>query len=149
MGYKAHLKKDMIKKVSIENRLTLRKLVYAFYDKVHTNEELAPIFNQVIAPDEWEAHLEKMIDFWESNLFLKPLYKGNPPQIHIDVDNKVGNSINKKHFTCWLKLWKATIDENFEGALALEAKKKAEHIARVLLIKILSARGELQRSQLI
>ncbi|WP_312553920.1 hypothetical protein [Empedobacter brevis] len=44
--------------------------------------------------------------------------------------------LNKTHFDTWLAIWYTTIDKNFSGLKAEEAKQKATNIARIMLHKI-------------
>lgn len=126
-------------KVDISERSHIELLVNSFYDKVRKDEMIGDIFNNAI--DDWEHHLIKLSDFWETNLLFVAKYKGHPPQMHIDVDQKENNSINQDHFNRWLELWFATVDDLFEGNLASLAKNRAQNIAGMLFQKILMARN--------
>jgi truncated hemoglobin YjbI len=42
----------------------------------------------------------------------------------------------KKHFDAWLYLFNTTLDEMFEGTKTTLAKKRAEGIAQVMLLKM-------------
>lgn len=125
-------------KKEIETREDVSKLVRRFYAKVRQDERLGPIFNSIIT--DWETHLEKLTDFWESNLFFVQKFKGNPKRAHIEVDQKVDNTIESKHFGQWLNLWYQTIDEHFVGQLADRAKTNARKMSTHLFLKIFQAR---------
>lgn len=114
----------------------IHTLVYGFYDKVRKDDLLAPVFNAVIKEEEWEPHLQVMVNFWRTNLLYEKLYTGNPIQMHIKANEKVHNGIKEAHFERWLLLWNQTIDEHFSGKTANETKKKASDIALVLLYKL-------------
>ena len=114
----------------------IRKLVYAFYDKVLNDDLLGPIFNRVVEKDQWPAHLEIMVNFWQTNILFEKSYKGNPMAAHTKVDNKVNHIISQLHFDRWLQLWDKTIDENFEGSNADITKKRAVDMAKLILYKI-------------
>lgn len=109
----------------------IKILVDCFYAKVRKDEHLATVFNKRIEADKWEIHLNKMYTFWESVLFHKASYKGNPFEKHVNL------SINKIHFTKWVKLFLETVDENFVGLVADDAKMKAKSIAHIFSHKIL------------
>lgn len=126
---------------TIQNREDVNKLVCAFYDKIREDKLLGPIFNQRIPTEEWPTHLEKLTDFWESNLFGVMKFKGRPGQKHIQVDKEQNNSIGIDHFEQWLALWFRTVDELFEGELAERAKKAALNIGQRQLQLIMNARG--------
>ena len=128
-------------KRDIENRQDLDRLVRTFYLKVREEELLGPIFNTII-PNEtaWEKHFGTLTDFWETNLFFRKRYKGNPLKAHREVDHQVNNSITQEHFGRWLNLWYATLDELFEGEKADQAKYRARNMSTFMFIKIFEAR---------
>lgn len=110
---------------TIQNRTDVHQLVNAFYAKIRKDDLLGPIFNKHIANDQWPEHLDKLTDFWETNLFGIPKFKGNPTAKHRIVDADLNHSIEQTHFGKWLQLWFETINELFEGQLAERAKNSA------------------------
>ena len=100
-------------KTEIKNRGHVDTLVRTFYGKIRKHEVLGPIFESNVT--DWEAHFELLVDFWETQLFLKRKYYGNPITAHQAVDQKMKYGITPEHFGLWLNLWFATIDELFEG----------------------------------
>lgn len=118
----------------IENRSDVSKLVRSFYAKIRINEVLGPIFNKAIPENNWETHLEKLTDFWETNLFGIAKFKGNPMQAHRNVDRDNGRSIDMSHFGHWIQLWFETIDEHFTGATADKAKRASRKMATGLFM---------------
>lgn len=121
-------------KKDIENREDVFALVSAFYGKVRKNQEIGAFFNETI--EDWPGHIEKLTDFWETNLFFVSKFRGNPMRAHNQVDENFDNSIEQKHFGVWLNLWFQTIDEMFEGDRALIAKNRARNIASNLFMAI-------------
>jgi len=109
----------------IKDRKDVLKLVSMFYSKVRKNDLLGPIFNNHIHEEKWPDHIEKLTDFWETNLFGVTKFKGNPTLKHIIVDNNLNNSINQVHFGTWIQLWFETIDQLYVGVLAEKAKRSA------------------------
>mgnify|MGYP001166003874 FL=1 len=107
----------------------IKLLVDAFYTKVRTDSLLAPIFNDKIQ-DRWPLHLEKMYRFWQTVLLNQHTYNGSPfvPHAKLPVD--------QHHFDRWLLLFYQTIDENFSGEKATEAKWRAEKMAEMFYHKI-------------
>jgi len=71
---------------AINNREDISELVNIFYIKIRNNELLGPIFNSHIPEDKWPEHLERLTDFWETNLFGIAKFKGNPSEKHKNVD---------------------------------------------------------------
>ena len=115
--------------MDIENIDDIILLVDRFYDKVNADPLLSPVFNQ-IAKVNWEEHLPVMYSFWSAVLFDTNTYKGQPLTSHIDLP------IDTEHFNRWLELFKQTVDENFKGEKAIEAKEKAESIALIFQTKL-------------
>lgn len=128
----------MVKK-QIKTRQEVSELVRAFYAKVRVDSVIGHFFNETI--DDWEEHLEKLTDFWETNLLFVQRYKGNPMRVHLEVDQQFDPGINFEHFNRWLQLWISTIEELFEGELAEVAKTRAANIATVIFRKISVAKA--------
>ncbi len=125
---------DGERKKDILNRGDVSRLVRTFYGKVRKDDILGPIFNGII--NDWENHFELLTDFWETQLFLKRKYYGNPVTAHQEVDDKMGHSITSEHFGLWLNLWFATIDELFDGKTAWIAKNRAQKMSTMLFLQI-------------
>ncbi|MGB5555537.1 MAG: group III truncated hemoglobin [Flavobacteriaceae bacterium] len=123
-----------MEKTKIENRAHVQLLVETFYAKIRVHEILGPIFNGIIS--DWESHLELLTDFWETQLFLKRKYHGNPVTAHQEVDDKMNHTITSEHFGLWLNEWFATIDELFEGETAWIAKNRAQKMSTMLFMQI-------------
>jgi hemoglobin len=120
-------------KKDIEAREDVTQFVNLFYQKVEKDGVLGYIFTD-IAKVNWQHHLPKMYDFWESVLFGKALFKGNPMDVHFKLNKE--QSLGPEQFERWKKLFFETIDELFEGENASEAKKKANSIADLMHFKI-------------
>jgi hemoglobin len=123
----------------IKNRQDVFLLVSKFYEKVRKDEVLGPFFNETIK--DWDAHLEHLTTFWESSLFLKTRFHGDPLEAHVKVDKAHDHSITELHFGLWLNLWFQTIDELFEGDYAENAKRRARKMGTFLYLKIFEARN--------
>ena len=102
----------------------IKMLVDSFYGKVREDTLLSPIFNKVIQ-DRWPEHMEKMYTFWQTVLLGEHTYYGSPFPPHAKL------TIGKEHFDRWLQLFYNTIDDNFGGEKAEEAKWRASRIAEV------------------
>ncbi|TBN06875.1 group III truncated hemoglobin [Hyunsoonleella flava] len=126
-------------KKDIENRADVYLLVSSFYNKIREDETLGPFFNETIK--DWDEHLELLTTFWESSLFLKTRYSGDPLAAHIKVDKQFNHSITEMHFGIWLNLWFETINELFEGDYAENAKRRARKMGTFIYLKIFEARG--------
>lgn len=124
----------------INQRTDIEIMVDRFYEKVKEDELLGDIFKEIIQ-DRWPEHLEKMYRFWETILLNNHTYHGSPFMPHAKLP------IDKKHFGRWLELFVATIDENFNGKVADEAKWRAEKMAEMFQYKINHLQN-LQKSEL-
>lgn len=118
----------------IETRADVTLLIHTFYAKIRKDEFLGPIFNAAIPEDNWPSHLEKLIDFWETNLFGVPKFKGNPMIAHRDLDKVNNYTIEMEHFGHWIQIWYATIDSLFTGQIADKAKKASRKMATGLFM---------------
>ncbi|MEP2771447.1 MAG: group III truncated hemoglobin [Fulvivirga sp.] len=107
----------------------IKRLVDAFYGRVRQDELLAPIFNDKIG-DNWPEHLEKMYRFWQTILLGEHSYYGNPFMPHSKLP------IDEQHFTRWLELFYQTLDEEFEGEKAEEARWRAGKMAEMFQFKL-------------
>ncbi|HMC00618.1 MAG TPA: group III truncated hemoglobin [Flavobacteriaceae bacterium] len=128
-----------MKRKDIKTRDDVYLLVTSFYEKVRNNELLGSFFNDKIK--DWDEHLNRLTNFWESSLFLKTRYYGNPLEAHVKVDKENNNSITELHFGVWLNLWYETIEEHFEGEYAENAKRRARKMGTFLYLKIFEARS--------
>lgn len=104
-------------------------MVETFYNKVNQDELLSPVFND-FSKINWEEHLPKMYAFWGRILLGIGEYHGQPLYAHLDLP------IKKEHFERWLLLFYNTINENFIGNVAEEAKHRANNIATVFQMKM-------------
>lgn len=129
-----------MEKKELKNRDDVQLLVEMFYRKIRKDNVLGPIFSTIIT--DWESHLTLLTDFWETQLFLKRKYYGNPVTAHQEVDDKMNHSITSEHFGLWLNLWFATIDELFEGETAWVAKNRAQKMSTMLFIQIFQQRSQ-------
>jgi hemoglobin len=117
----------------ITTREDIELLVDQFYAKVLNDPLIGYIFKEVAKID-LKNHMPTMYDFWESTLFHKTLYKGNPMKVHLDLHEK--ERLEKAHFDKWVALFNQTVDELFQGEKAELAKTRALSIATVMQIKI-------------
>ncbi|MEJ6980142.1 group III truncated hemoglobin [Pedobacter sp. P351] len=120
-------------KPDISNLDDIILFVNDFYNKVKEDPLIGPVFNDVI--DEWSHHLERMYKFWNAALLGVPGFTGNPFAKHAPLP------INVIHFEKWLLLFKETIDLNFEGDMANEAKYRAELMAAMFLKRLGNMKG--------
>ncbi len=120
-------------KTPIQNRSDIELLVNEFYRKVRKDDLIGFIFNEV-ADIDWEKHMPVMYSFWESALLDVMSYKGNVMTTHIALSKKT--PLTEEHFSRWKKLFFETLDEFFEGEKVVEAKRRADTMATLMLYKI-------------
>lgn len=128
-------------KKKIETREDVNFLVTKFYEKVRKDKEIGHFFNDII--EDWPEHIDKLTNFWETNLFFVQKYKGNPLVVHAEVDEKMNQTITNYHFGIWLRHWIDTIDNNFIGDNAKKAKQRARNISVRMFITIFEHRKRL------
>ena len=126
-------------KKDIQNRADIAILVHRFYDKIRADEEIGFYFNELI--NDWDAHLEKLTDFWEMNLFGNKIYKGNPLEVHVKVDQHFDGKINPNEFGIWLNYWFETLNELFEGENAEILKRRARKMSTFLYMSMFNSRS--------
>ncbi|HEY3387873.1 MAG TPA: group III truncated hemoglobin [Saprospiraceae bacterium] len=112
-------------KKDITSSEDIKTLVDSFYEKVKADEVIGFIFNDVAQVD-WPKHLPRMYAFWEFLLLGKDTYQGNPMEVHRKLHSII--PLTEAHFTRWLQLFHKTVDENFEGLVAEDAKNRSSLI---------------------
>ena len=122
----------------IENRADISYLVHQFYAKIRADEEIGFYFNEIIT--DWDHHLEKLTDFWETNLFAVKKYKGDPHVAHNEVDEHFNEKITSNEFGIWLNYWFQTLDEHFEGENVETLKRRARKMSTFLYMSMFKHR---------
>lgn len=117
----------------ISNRDDIDLLMRVFYEKLLADKSISYIFTDVAKIDIHE-HLPVIGNFWESVLLHNNVYHNNTMKVHLDLNTK--SPLLKSHFDTWLKHFSATVDELFEGPIALLAKQRATSVATMMQITI-------------
>jgi hemoglobin len=120
----------------LASRADIVRVVDDFYGRVRADAILGPIFDDVAHTD-WERHLPKMYDFWETVLFGAASFTGNPLAVHRDLATQV--PLGEREFGRWLSLFHGTVDALFHGPRAEDIKVRASRIAAVMQYHIPSA----------
>jgi hemoglobin len=113
----------------IRGRADIIRLVDRFYGAVRADDLLGPIFDD-IAQTDWAVHLPKMYDFWDTVLFGRSAFRGNPLAVHLDLATRA--PLTEREFGRWLTLFHQQVDRLFSGPVADEAKLRARRIAAVM-----------------
>ncbi len=124
------LKKRMMK--DILNREDIELLVSTFYEKVHTDLHLAPIF--VMSEEHWNLHFTRVVNFWENWLFQTGSYDGGMMWVHLEANQKF--PLTTERFERWLALWFLSTDSLFVGENADFVKGKALEIGQIMHAKM-------------
>lgn len=112
-------------------------VVHGFYDEIRADDLLGPIFNGVIAPDDWPRHLAKMCDFWSSTLLRTGRYDGRPLPPHLAIPG-----LGEAHFRRWLSLFRATVTRLCPPEVARLFMDRALRIAHSFRLAVAFSRGE-------
>ena len=113
----------------ITTRADIVRLVDTFYRLVRQDDILGPIFDGVAKVD-WATHLPKMYNFWETVLFGRATFKGNPLAVHLALAQLT--PLTSREFDRWIALFHATVEEQFEGEVADLARLRASRIAATM-----------------
>jgi hemoglobin len=120
----------------IESREDIVHLISSFYGKA-TQDDLIGYFFTEVAAIKLEEHLPTMYNFWENILFQTGNYHGGMMYKHILLNEK--EPMRPEHFERWFALFVETVDGNFEGPKAEEAKMRAGMVIQTLPLKLRSA----------
>ena len=104
----------------------IRRFVERFYAAVREDPELGPIFERRIG-GAWDAHLDRMVDFWSSVLLASGRYRGNPLEKHAAVPE-----IRSAHYDRWLALFESVLERELDPAIARDVVARAHRMRLVL-----------------
>ena len=123
----------MVQESDINGRPEIERLVNSFYERIRFDELLGFIFNEVADVD-WDSHLSKMYDFWETVLFRAGSYRGNLLGAHAKLVSRT--AMGREQFDRWLELFRSTVDELFSGENADHIMRCADDMANVIYSRI-------------
>jgi hemoglobin len=113
----------------ISTRDDLEQVLRRFYRAAMQDELIGYLFTEVARLD-LEAHLPVITDFWESVLFHRLVYRGNPMRVHHALH--AASPLRPEHFERWVAIWHESIGELFAGPVADEARRRAAIIAQTM-----------------
>ncbi|WP_262692206.1 group III truncated hemoglobin [Kordiimonas aestuarii] len=108
------------------DRAVIHAFVVAFYARLRKHHELGPIFEHHLGSD-WDAHMERLTDFWITMLGGGTLYRGNPFEVHRKID-----ALREHQFTDWLALFSEAAADTLPDDQAKHACERANRIAESL-----------------
>jgi hemoglobin len=118
----------------ISSRGDIKFIITKFYDLLLTDKKMIPFFEEIVAQNHLEEHLEVISDFWNDILFDTNSYSNNVMKKHLDKNVFV--AFKKEHFTIWMSYFFETIDANFDGERAQNMKNRARSIATLMELKL-------------
>ncbi|WP_106354198.1 group III truncated hemoglobin [Yoonia maritima] len=101
------------------------RVVTQFYARVRADPILGPVFAAHVS--DWRPHEEKIGRFWRNALLLQRCYDGNPMQVH-----RAAGDVKPAHFTVWLALFDAVLEQELPTPLAQAWSALAHRIGRGL-----------------
>ncbi|KAA3637159.1 MAG: group III truncated hemoglobin [Bacteroidetes bacterium] len=122
-----------MEKKDIQNRNDIDQLMRQFYDKLLSDDDMAPIFEKVVAKG-LEDHFDILVDFWDNILFFTGAYKNNAMAKHMELN--AWFPLKEIHFKKWLDFFNESVMELFEGEKATLAMERAQQIAILMQMKI-------------
>ena len=110
----------------ISSRDDIVSLLNEFYNKAQKDEIIGDKFHHL----NMAAHTQIIADFWDGILFGTNSYSGDAFGKHLDLN------LAAQDFERWISLFNETIDTNYSGPIADEAKHRAGTIAQVFQYKL-------------
>ena len=111
----------------LDSREQIEHFVDLFYQRMLSDEILAPIFVDVAEID-LAVHLPHIKDYWCKLLLGEQSYRRHTMNIHRQLHGK--RTLEASDFDRWLATFVATVDDNFSGEKADRAKRVAASIAK-------------------
>jgi len=112
-------------------------VVSAFYAKARQDDIIGPVFNRVVAAEQWPHHIQTITDFWSSMLLGTRRYMGRPMPKHIAIPE-----LTDAHFQRWLRLFRETAEELCPPHVAAMFTDRAERIGYNFRVRIAQFRGQ-------
>jgi hemoglobin len=109
----------------------VRSLIERFYTRVRPDPLIGHFFTEL----DWDHHIPHITAFWNMVLFGDHTFQGDPMTAHKKLHARI--LMRPEHFSRWLELFHATVDELYSGPKAEEAKQRATTIAGVMMHKVL------------
>lgn len=115
----------------------IRRVVDRFYAQAREDDVIGPVFRRAVPDDEWQAHLDTIVDFWSSMLLGSGRYNGRPMPKHLALPE-----LEDAHFMRWLALFRRTVEEECPPATAALLIDRSERVGNSFRINIKMHRGE-------
>ena len=103
----------------------ISRMVHAFYARVRQDDVLGPIFDTHV--DDWDLHLDRLVDFWSAILRRTGRFTGAPMPKHAVLPG-----LTAELFERWLGLFREIADAQPNRAMGEQAQAMAQRIAQSL-----------------
>jgi Truncated hemoglobins len=105
----------------------IHEALVAFYDQLEREPLLAPYFESL----DMQAHMPRIVSFWETLLFHTNSYSGNAFLPHLSMPG-----LTSAHFARWVATLESILDARFEGPLTERMKSLAHRIAYSMQLRL-------------
>ncbi|WP_353233316.1 group III truncated hemoglobin [Diaphorobacter ruginosibacter] len=105
---------------------SIAKLVRSFYGDVLAHPLLGPVFRAEIG-EHWDAHLQRMVDFWMTVMLGSKCFRGNLVHRHMQL-----RDVTPAHFNAWIQLWTLHTADRFDSSTTYKLRRVAHDIGRQL-----------------
>ncbi|MCT6719852.1 group III truncated hemoglobin [Acidovorax sp. K2F] len=105
---------------------SITQLVHGFYGDVRRDPLLGPVFEKALH-GHWDAHLQRLVDFWSTVALGARSFKGDVFGKHMALEG-----VTPAHFAAWVALWQQHTNRLFAPEVAHDLQVAAHGIARNL-----------------
>lgn len=105
---------------------SITQLVHGFYADVRNDPLLGPVFEKALQ-GRWDAHLQRLVDFWSTVALGTRSFKGDVFGKHMALEG-----VTPAHFAAWVGLWQQHTGRIFAPDVARDLQVAAHGIARNL-----------------
>ena len=105
---------------------SITQLVHGFYGDVRRDPLLGPVFEKALH-GQWDAHLQRLVDFWSTVVLGTRSFKGDVFGKHMALEG-----VTPAHFAAWVGLWQQHTSRLFAPEVARDLQVAAHGIARNL-----------------
>ena len=110
----------------IETRQDIETFMTLFYDRLLADPVAAPLFDGT----DMQAHMPRVIAFWQGIAFGKGGYEGSPFAPHVPL------ALEPEHFTIWYATFTSCLDDLYAGETADLLRERAHSIAHIFSHKL-------------
>lgn len=105
---------------------SITQLVHGFYGDVRNDPLLGPVFEKALH-GQWDAHLQRLVDFWSTVALGTRSFRGDVFGKHMALQG-----VTPAHFAAWVGLWQQHTSRLFAPEVAQDLQIAAHGIARNL-----------------